>query len=310
MLGFAAAFSPQLYADTQSPRVSAMYTTWDNYYFYAGFEVNDRNVLSTNTTPVSQPQQDDDVEVFFETDNAGADHRTPHTYQMAVSADNGAYFSVGDNSPIPKARAVYTYKYAAKVEGTLNDPSTPDAGYTVEIAFPWQGLGLSGPPDVGTQWGFNVISRDRDSTSLPPNRLYSFSDKVQSAADVQDPSKWGKIVFDKNDAAKPSPYRPATTVAAPSRPSRRRRRRTAAARETWRPPRSSADRCGRSRIRSRTRCRNASWDQGLVCRRNGKRAARHPATHPVATRETTRRSATSPGQVRHYRASRSRGCQR
>ena len=68
------------------PRVTAMYTTWDDYYFYAGFQVHDPNVISTNTTPTSQPQQDDDVEVFFETDNARAAVRTPQTYQMAVSA--------------------------------------------------------------------------------------------------------------------------------------------------------------------------------------------------------------------------------
>jgi len=180
ILGIAAAFSPQVYADNQLPRVSALYTTWDNYYFYAGFEVNDRNVISTNTTPTSQPQQDDDVEVFFETDNAGATHRTPHTYQMAVSANNGAYFSVGDDSPVPKAKSVYTYKYAAKVEGTLNDAGNPDSGYTVEVAIPWQELGLSGPPAAGTVWGFNAISRDRAALDELPKTLYSLSDKVQS----------------------------------------------------------------------------------------------------------------------------------
>jgi hypothetical protein len=173
-----------------------MYTTWDSYYFYAGFQVNDRNVISTNTTPVSQPQQDDDVELFFETDNASADHRTPHTYQMAVSAANGAYFSVGDDTSIPKARVVFTYKYAAKVDGTLNDPSSPDMGYTIEVAIPWQELGLQGPPPAGTRWGFNVISRDRDSTAVPADKLYSLSDKVKSNADVQNPSKWAKILFD------------------------------------------------------------------------------------------------------------------
>ena len=178
-----------------APRVSAMYTTWDDYYFYAGFQVHDPNVISTNTTPTSQPQQDDDVEVFFETGNARATVRTAHTYQMAVSAGNGAYFSVGDGSSVPQAKIVYTYKYAAQVDGTLNNPTDTDIGYTVEIAIPWQELGQSGPPKDGTTWGFNVISRDRGSTDATTGRFFSLSPQVQGAADVQDPAKWTHITF-------------------------------------------------------------------------------------------------------------------
>ncbi len=177
------------------PRVSAMYTTWDDYYFYAGFRVDDRNVISTNRTPNSQPQQDDDIEVFFETDDSRATVRTPNTYQMAVSAGNGAYFSVGDGTKIPHAEVVYTYKYAAVTEGSLNNPNDGDVGYSVELAIPWAELGRSGPPAGGTTWGFNVISRDRDSLDTPATRFYSLSPLVQTGADVQDPAKWSRITF-------------------------------------------------------------------------------------------------------------------
>ena len=176
-------------------RVSALYTSWDDYYFYAAFQVNDRNVVGVNNTPISQPQQDDDIEIFFETDRARAKVRTPRTFQMAVSAAGGAYFSVGTNGKIPKAKVVYTYKYAAKVDGTLNDPSDSDTGYTIEVAIPWAELGVEQAPKDGAAWGFNVISRDRDSTAGPADRFYSLSGAVQSAADVQDPSKWASIVL-------------------------------------------------------------------------------------------------------------------
>ena len=187
-----------------APRVSAMYTTWDDYYFYAGFQVHDPNVISTNTTPTSQPQQDDDVEVFFETDNARATVRTPQTYQMAVSAGSGAYFSVGDGTSVPKAKVVYTYKYAAQVDGTLNNPTDTDIGYTVELAIPWQELGQSGPPKDGTTWGFNVLSRDRDSADATAGRFFSLSPLVQGAADVQDPAKWTHITFTTGGVASES----------------------------------------------------------------------------------------------------------
>lgn len=181
---------------TAKDRVAALYTTWDKYYFYAGFTVNDPHVVGTNTTPISHPQQDDDVEVFFETNDARANIRTAHTYQMAVSAADGSYFSVGDGAKIPKAEAVYTYKYAATIDGSLNDNSNTDTGYTIELAIPWAELGLSGPPHSGEVWGFNALSRDRDTTAQPSQKFYSLSPNVTSATDVQNPSKWSRIVFD------------------------------------------------------------------------------------------------------------------
>jgi hypothetical protein len=196
LVATATLLSPSAYAQSNSPRVPAMYTTWDDYYFYAGFQINDHNVISTNNTPTSQPQEDDDIEVFFETDDARADHRTPYTYQMAVSANNGAYFSVGNDTAVPTARTVYTYKYAATVDGTLNNPADTDTGYTIELAIPWQELGRDGPPHAGDVWGFNAISRERDSMDTPADKFYSLSEDVKSGADVQDPSDWTKIIFE------------------------------------------------------------------------------------------------------------------
>jgi len=180
---------------TDNPRVETMYTTWDDYYFYAAFRVRDGAVYGTNAATTSQPQQDDDVEVFFEDDDARAKVRTPQTFQMAVSAAQGAYFSVGDGTKIPKGKAVYSYKYAATVNGTLNKPDAKTTGYDVELAIPWTELGQTKAPAPGTTWGFNVVSRDRSSEALPADRLYSLSGKVRSRGDVQNPSKWSRITF-------------------------------------------------------------------------------------------------------------------
>ena len=185
-------------------RVQTMYTSWDDYYFYAAFRVHDTNVLGTNTTTTSQPQQDDDIEVFFETDDARAKVRTPQTVQMAVSAAQGAYFSIGDGTKIPKGKAVYSYKYAVTVNGTLNKSEDADTGYDVEIAIPWSEMGRTKPPVPGEVWGFNVISRDKDSLGLPASKFYSLSGSVKSKNDVQNPSKWSRIEFVSGGAATPS----------------------------------------------------------------------------------------------------------
>ncbi len=177
------------------PRVETMYTTWDDYYFYAAFRVHDGAVYGTNVSTTSEPQQDDDVEVFFEDDDARARVRTPQTFQMAVSAAQGAYFSVGDGTKTPKGKAVYSYKYAVTVHGTLNQPDEKTTGYDVELAIPWTELGQTKAPAPGTTWGFNVVSRDRSSAAAPADRFYSLSGKVKGKGDVQNPSKWSHITF-------------------------------------------------------------------------------------------------------------------
>ena len=178
-----------------SPRVESLYSTWDDYYFYAGFQVNDKHVVSTNSTPTSHPQDDDDVEVFINTGSPKSTVRTPSTIQMAISAAGGASFSVGVSALVPKPKIVYTYKYGTTIDGTLNNNSDTDTGFTVELAIPWQELGQAGPPRPGTVWGFNAISRDRDSGTEPSNQFYSLSPKVTNRQDVQDPSDWSSIIF-------------------------------------------------------------------------------------------------------------------
>ncbi|MDR3708849.1 MAG: sugar-binding protein [Capsulimonadaceae bacterium] len=177
-------------------RVGALLTTWDSLYVYVAVDVRDKNVISLNDTLTSHPQQDDDVEVFFETDGPhGATLRTSKTVQMAVSAANGAYFSVGNGTAIPTPKSVFDYKFAAYVDGPLNTVDGKGNGFTVELAIPWAEFGLDGPPPAGTAWGFNVISRDRDSLTAPAQTLYSLSPLVESGDDVQNPSKWSQITF-------------------------------------------------------------------------------------------------------------------
>ena len=190
--------------ETSELRVGTMYTTWDDYYFYAAFRVNDTNVIGTNSSTTSQPQQDDDVEVFFETDDARAKVRTAQSYQMAVSAAQGAYFSIGDGTKTPKGKAVYSYKYAVTVHGKLNSASGTDKGYDVELAIPWSEIGLSGPPKAGATWGFNVISRDRETEATPSSKFYSLSPNVKSRGDVQNPSHWSRLTFAAPGAASSS----------------------------------------------------------------------------------------------------------
>jgi len=168
-------------------RVTCM-TTWDEFYLYAAVQVQDPVVESTNVKHMSNPWEDDDIEIFLETDARRATDRTPSTFQMAVSAGGGSSWLVGENGKATP-KTIFTFKYAKKVDGTLNKQNDKDIGYTIELAIPWKEVG--GPPEPGRIMGFNLICRMRGENT----GFVSFSPDVKTEDDVQVPAKWSKIKF-------------------------------------------------------------------------------------------------------------------
>ena len=164
------------------------YTTWDQSFLYAGFEVQDPDVETTNTTHMSNPWEDDAIEVYVETDLARATNRTPKTFEMSVSAGGGSSWLIGQNG-IATPKKIFSYKFAKRVQGTPNDPYDKDIGYTIEVAIPWSEMG--GPPSPNQVMGFNVICRLRGENT----GFVSFSPEVKTEDDIQNPSKWSKIKF-------------------------------------------------------------------------------------------------------------------
>lgn len=164
------------------------YTTWDDHFFYFAAQIDDSNVVGTNTKPNSQPWEDDDVEVFLEVDNNRARERTPQTFQMCVSPAGGSAWVVGEGGrPTPKP--IFSYKYATSVQGTLNDPDDLDIGYSIELAMPWLEMGVR--PTAGMAMSFNVLVHCRGGE----NKMLSLSPNVKTEEDAHKPEKWVNIVF-------------------------------------------------------------------------------------------------------------------
>lgn len=163
------------------------YTSWDDSFFYAAFDVQDPDIRGANSTFMSQPWLDDCVEVFLHT---GKDSDTPtaDTYAMCVSAGGGSSWLVGGSGKMTP-RPIYTFKYAAKIAGTLNNPGDHDMGYTVELAIPWREIG--GPPSPGQIMRMNVLCRSKGEAG----GFVSISPDVQTEADLSSPSKWIKVKF-------------------------------------------------------------------------------------------------------------------
>lgn len=160
---------------------------WDDRCLYFGFTVEEPDVWGTLTERDSKIYLDNDVEVFI----AGKDAY----YEFEINALNTIYevfwiwkdaFGPGspyagrpDFDPQTRRTAVLSgvgghvhprgerwgfldwdfpgLQHAVNIDGTLNRRDDVDRGWTVELAFPWEGLrpladGRSLPPREGDVW--------------------------------------------------------------------------------------------------------------------------------------------------------------
>lgn len=167
---------------------------WDDQYLYIGFWVEEPSVEAAMTERDSVIFNENDVEVFidggdcyyeFEINALNTIYEVLFIWQDAykrggrfdtpefdlfggqVTGFGGNFDRIGDHfwwGAHPRgARWAFPrwdfpgLKSAVKIDGTLNDPTTVDRGWTVELAFPWEGMGALGhgrsiPPLDGDVW--------------------------------------------------------------------------------------------------------------------------------------------------------------
>lgn len=181
-------------------RVAVM---WDEENLYVGFWVEEPNVAATFKERDSPIYYNNDVEVFI----AGHDAY----YEFEINAHNTIYevlffwqdnYESGGYSQVPEFKrsnpraqsfngvgftthprgkriGFFDWDYpglktAVSIDGTLNDATDKDRGWTVELAFPWSGLkwlakaeGKSLPPKDADVWRMD-FSRFNQYKEPPP----------------------------------------------------------------------------------------------------------------------------------------------
>ncbi len=182
---------------------------WDDRFLYVFAQLDDPHVWATITKRNSVIFHDNDFEVFLDPGGGGE-----HYYEFEVNALNTVWeltlpkrYSRGGKpvDPSPLAGLVTS----VHVDGTLNDPSDVDRGWTVEAAFPFAGLagrGARTPPAAGDAWRVN-FSRVQWTHAVvdgryvkPPRERVPEDNWVwspQGVVDMHQPEHWGVVTFDR-----------------------------------------------------------------------------------------------------------------
>jgi hypothetical protein len=190
---------------------------WDDSCLYIAAEISDPNVWATLTHHDDIVFHDNDFEVFIDPNN------TTHQYfELEFNALN-TIFDLFLNKPYRNGgNAMINWnaeglRSAVKVQGTLNDPSDADKGWTIEIAIPFRAISIGNNVQVpvdGTLWRINfsrvewdtkavngkyIKVRDSAGRNLPEhNWVWS----PQGVINMHYPERWGYLAFNKDVTVK------------------------------------------------------------------------------------------------------------
>jgi hypothetical protein len=179
---------------------------WDDSCLYVAAELQEPHVWGSLTRRDAVIYHDNDFEVFIDPD--GDNH---HYYELEINAlgtewDLLLVRPYRDGGPAINAWDIAGLRTAVHVDGTLNDPSDRDTGWSVEIAIPWRVLAEAAsrpsPPAAGDIWRLN-FSRVQWRTRVTDGRYEKIEDlpednwvwSPQGLIAMHYPEMWGEVLF-------------------------------------------------------------------------------------------------------------------
>lgn len=195
----------------KSPRYDTrMKMLWDEHYLYFYAEMEEPHVWGTLKERDTVIFYNNDFEIFIDPDGD-----THEYYEFEMNALNTVWDlllvkpyrnggSVIDHWDINGLRS------AVHIQGTLNDPTDADKGWSVEVAIPWGVLAEAAhmpvPPEgkfwrinfSRVNWDFDLedgkYSRKRDGQgNYAPE--YNWVWSPQQVVNMHEPERWGYVYF-------------------------------------------------------------------------------------------------------------------
>lgn len=187
---------------------------WDDRYFYFYAEMEEPHVWAKITERDAVIFHDNDFEIFIDPDGD-----THNYYEYEVNAFNTVWDLLltkpyRDNGHAINNWDIKGLQSAVKINGTINDPSDEDEGWSLEVAIPWKALKeathVSSPPKNNDVWRVN-FSRVQWETEVKGRSYFKKKDpktdknlpennwvwSPQRAIAMHEPEFWGMVVFTK-----------------------------------------------------------------------------------------------------------------
>lgn len=180
---------------------------WDDENLYFAVWMDEPNLWATLTARDAIIYRDNDWEIFIDPDGDQIDYVEFEINALGTEFDLmlSRGYRWGGNYDI--TWDMEGLRSAVHLDGTLNDPSDVDRGWTIEVAIPWSCLkphasGIFCPPHDGdtwfinfsrVQWPLEVVdgAYEKPEGVKEDNWVWS----QQDAIDMHRPEYWGRVQF-------------------------------------------------------------------------------------------------------------------
>jgi len=171
---------------------------WDEENLYAHFTCEDQYITARETKRDGQPYLDDCAELFL--------IPAPDSLKMHYGFEVNLFKASNDFIHLTEIYqgqrgAVYAfdpeYEVEVTVDGSINDHSDLDRGWTMEFAIPWRlfkGMDKFSPVVVGNQWAFLALRQERNDLE-GSRRTTSTIFPVGDMKNVHHPNRFGLMEF-------------------------------------------------------------------------------------------------------------------
>ena len=189
---------------------------WDDDYLYIAAELEEPNVWAYITQHDEVVYQEPDFEVFIDPNNDGQNY-----FEMEINAI-GTRFDLFLTHPYRTATGTFVNiawdaagtKLATHVDGTINDDSDTDQGWSVEIAIPQRAIAhnFERPLTAGNYWrlGFSRVEWQTQNTNGKTERKqsetgsylpeYNWTCPATGQINMHMPERWNYLYFSDKPA--------------------------------------------------------------------------------------------------------------
>ncbi len=197
---------------------------WDDRYLYVGAWLEEPHVWATLTEHDAVIFHDNDFEIFLDPDGDNHNYFEIECNAFGTEWDLRLPKPYRDGGPALNEWEMPGYRVGVHVDGTINDPSDTDRGWSIEVALPWEAFAEHGgapcPPRPGDQWRVDfsrvewaVTIEDGRYCKVPDRREDNWVWSPQGVIDMHRPETWGVVQFSDRepgtDTFRPDPTGPA-----------------------------------------------------------------------------------------------------
>jgi len=132
---------------------------WDNEFLYVAAYLDEPHVWATLTEHDQVIYYDNDFEIFIDPDGDTEEYYEVEINPLGTLFDLFLHRTYINGGPADHDWNFTGMNSAVHIDGTLNDSSNTDQGWSVEFALPWNTLGefahRPAPPNDGDIWRIN-----------------------------------------------------------------------------------------------------------------------------------------------------------